>query len=153
MGSSESPLPSPVSRPVARDLLSVLVTRLVHLSQRVAAAATSSTFPGDHYSSLCSHPVLHLLPAVIKTVFLPQCPHRPWPDRQWGLCIFDDVIEHCSPSSFKYAEYFLRPMLQYVCDSSPEVRQAAAYGLGVMAQYGGESYRPFCTGTIERQTD
>ena len=38
-------------------------------------------------------------------------------------------------------------MLQYVCDSSPEVRQAAAYGLGVMAQYGGDSYRPFCTGT------
>lgn len=38
-------------------------------------------------------------------------------------------------------------MLQYVCDNSPEVRQAAAYGLGVMAQYGGDNYRPFCTGT------
>lgn len=37
-----------------------------------------------------------------------------------------------------------RPMLQYVCDNSPEVRQAAAYGLGVMAQYGGDN-RPFCT--------
>uniref|UniRef100_A0A8C4VTI8 Importin-5 n=1 Tax=Gopherus evgoodei TaxID=1825980 RepID=A0A8C4VTI8_9SAUR len=74
-----------------------------------------------------------------------QCPHRPWPDRQWGLCIFDDIVEHCSPSSFKYAEYFLRPMLQSICDNSPEVRQAAAYGVGVMAQFGGESYRPFCT--------
>ncbi|KAG9329037.1 hypothetical protein JZ751_008339 [Albula glossodonta] len=73
------------------------------------------------------------------------CPHRPWADRQWGLCIFDDVVEHCSPSSFKYAEYFLRPMLQSLCDSSPEVRQAAAYGVGVMAQFGGENYRPFCT--------
>lgn len=38
-------------------------------------------------------------------------------------------------------------MLQYVCDNSPEVRQAAAYGLGVMAQFGGDNYRPFCTGT------
>uniref|UniRef100_W5M780 Karyopherin (importin) beta 3 n=1 Tax=Lepisosteus oculatus TaxID=7918 RepID=W5M780_LEPOC len=76
------------------------------------------------------------------------CPHRPWPDRQWGLCIFDDVIEHCSPSSFKYAEYFLRPMLQSLCDGSPEVRQAAAYGVGVMAQCGGENYRPFCTEAI-----
>uniref|UniRef100_A0A8C2NTC1 Importin N-terminal domain-containing protein n=1 Tax=Capra hircus TaxID=9925 RepID=A0A8C2NTC1_CAPHI len=82
-----------------------------------------------------------LLPLIVNLI----CPHRPWPDRQWGLCIFDDVIEHCSPASFKYAEYFLRPMLQYVCDSSPEVRQAAAYGLGVMAQYGGDNYRPFCT--------
>ncbi|XP_041502184.1 importin-5-like [Microtus oregoni] len=82
-----------------------------------------------------------LLPFIVNLI----CPHRPWPDRQWGLCIFDDVIEHCSPASFKYAEYFLRPMLQYVCDNSPEVRQAAAYGLGVMAQYGGDNYRPFCT--------
>lgn len=37
-------------------------------------------------------------------------------------------------------------MLQSLCDTSPEVRQAAAYGIGVMAQFGGESYRPFCTG-------
>uniref|UniRef100_A0A8D0GFV0 Importin 5 n=1 Tax=Sphenodon punctatus TaxID=8508 RepID=A0A8D0GFV0_SPHPU len=82
-----------------------------------------------------------LLPLIVNLI----CPHRPWPDRQWGLCIFDDVVEHCSPSSFKYAEYFLRPMLQSICDNSAEVRQAAAYGVGVMAQFGGDSYRPFCT--------
>ncbi|XP_051983041.1 importin-5 [Xyrauchen texanus] len=69
-------------------------------------------------------------------------PLRPWADRQWGLCIFDDIVEHCSPSSFKYAECFLRPMMQFLCDTSPEVRQASAYGVGVMAQFGGENYRP-----------
>lgn len=56
-------------------------------------------------------------------------------------------MEHCSPSSFKYAEYFVQRMLQSLGDPSPEVRQAAAYGVGVMAQYGGENYRSFCTGT------
>ncbi|KAK9980562.1 hypothetical protein ABG768_000160 [Culter alburnus] len=76
------------------------------------------------------------------------CPHRPWADRQWGLCIFDDIVEHCSPSSFKYAEYFLRPMMQSLCDTSPEVRQAAAYGVGVMAQFGGENYRPAFTEAV-----
>ncbi|XP_034029930.1 importin-5 [Thalassophryne amazonica] len=85
-----------------------------------------------------------LLQLIVQLI----CPSRPWADRQWGLCIFDDIVEHCSPSSFKYAEYFLRPMLQSLCDSSPEVRQAAAYGIGVMAQYGGENYRPFCTEAI-----
>ncbi|KAG7467002.1 hypothetical protein MATL_G00148650 [Megalops atlanticus] len=85
-----------------------------------------------------------LLPLIVNLI----CPQRPWADRQWGLCIFDDMVEHCSPSSFKYAEYFLRPMLQSVCDSSPEVRQAAAYGVGVMAQCGGENYRPFCAEAI-----
>ncbi|XP_053561454.1 importin-5 [Bombina bombina] len=82
-----------------------------------------------------------LLPLIVNLI----CPHRPWPDRQWGLCIFDDVVEHCSPSSFKYVEYFLRPLLQSICDNSPEVRQAAAYGIGVMSQFGGENYRSFCT--------
>uniref|UniRef100_A0A4W5L6I0 Karyopherin (importin) beta 3 n=1 Tax=Hucho hucho TaxID=62062 RepID=A0A4W5L6I0_9TELE len=82
-----------------------------------------------------------LLQLIVQLV----CPSRPWADRQWGLCIFDDVVEHCSPSSFKYAELFLRAMALSLCDTSPEVRQAAAYGVGVMAQYGGENYRPFCT--------
>ncbi|CAK6979970.1 importin-5 [Scomber scombrus] len=85
-----------------------------------------------------------LLQLIVQLI----CPNRPWADRQWGLCIFDDVVEYCSPSSFKYAEYFLGPMLQSLCDTSPEVRQAASYGVSVMAQYGGESYRPFCTEAI-----
>ncbi|KAJ7415325.1 hypothetical protein WISP_78814 [Willisornis vidua] len=87
--------------------------------------------------------VSDILQAIFSS-YKEKCPHRPWPDRQWGLCIFDDIVEHCSPASFKYAEYFLRPMLESVCDSRPEVRQAAAYGVGVMAQFGGDSYRPFC---------
>lgn len=48
--------------------------------------------------------VIHALFATSKTNFLPHfnkvAPHfiklldpsRPWADRQWGLCIFDDVI-------------------------------------------------------------
>ena len=37
-------------------------------------------------------------------------------------------------------------MLQSLTDSVPEVRQAAAYGVGVMAQFGGANYCKFCTG-------
>ncbi|KAK7893322.1 hypothetical protein WMY93_022474 [Mugilogobius chulae] len=87
-----------------------------------------------------------LLPLIIELLR----PERPWADRQWGLCIFDDVIEHCSPSSFKYADYFLGSMLQSLTDPVPEVRQAAAYGVGVMAQYGGANYCKFCKEAIPR---
>ena len=31
-------------------------------------------------------------------------------------------------------------MIQYVCDEQSEVRQAAAYGIGVIAQFGGPGY-------------
>lgn len=69
---------------------------------------------------------------------------RPAPDKQWGLCIWDDVLEHCGPHSVKYQEYFLKSMLGYVCDTQPEIRQAAAYGVGVMAQFGTELYAATC---------
>lgn len=77
-----------------------------------------------------------LLPHFVKLI----SPERPWPDRQWGLCIFDDVLEHAGPSSIKYEEFFLETLLQSVCDKQPEVRQAALFGVGVMAMYGGEAY-------------
>ncbi|KAM9820263.1 importin-5 [Neosynchiropus ocellatus] len=85
-----------------------------------------------------------LLQLIVQLIL----PERPWADRQWGLCIFDDVVEHCSPSSFKYAGCFLQSMLQSLTDVKPEVRQAAAYGVGVMAQFGGESYRTACMDAV-----
>jgi len=65
---------------------------------------------------------------------------RIWSDRQWGICIFDDLIEFGGPTSIKYHEHFLLPLINGIIDKSPEVRQAASYGIGVMAQNGGESY-------------
>lgn len=73
---------------------------------------------------------------------------HPWTDHQWGLCIFDDVIEFCGPSSVKYQEHFVQAMLHYVTDSQAEVRQAAAYGCGIMAQYGGAAYAPYCPSAL-----
>jgi len=49
-------------------------------------------------------------------------------------------------SSLKYQQYFLQPMIQYICDKQGEVRQAAAYGIGVMAQFGGQGYLQAYTG-------
>lgn len=41
-----------------------------------------------------------------------------------------------------------RPLLEYVTDKSPEVRQAAAYGVGLMAQFAGEAYADAIKGII-----
>lgn len=67
-------------------------------------------------------------------------PQRAWADHQWGICIFDDVIEFTGPACAKYQHFFLQPFAVYVKDKSPEVRQAAAYGWGVLAQFGGEQF-------------
>ena len=49
-----------------------------------------------------------------------------------------------SQSAIQYQEWFLAPMLQYITDRSPEVRQAAAYGCGVMGKFGGPQFAQAC---------
>jgi len=65
-------------------------------------------------------------------------PNRPWSDLQWGLCIFDDLIEYTGPTCQKYEGIFLSRLLSCVSSPQPEVRQAAAYGCGVLGQCGGQ---------------
>jgi HEAT repeat protein len=80
------------------------------------------------FDQICSH-FVNLL-----------APNRAWADRQWGICVFDDVIEFTGLASAKYQGFFLQPLALYVKDKSHEVRQAAAYGWGVLAQFGGEQF-------------
>ncbi|KAM7221543.1 Armadillo-type fold [Rhypophila decipiens] len=69
--------------------------------------------------------------------------------RQWGLCIMDDVLEYCGPQSIAYANYISQPLLQGCRDQSAAIRQAAAYGIGVAAHKGGAAWAPFLGGAIE----
>lgn len=71
-------------------------------------------------------------------------------DHQWALCVFDDVIEFGGPESIRYQQFFLEPMLRYLLDPNCEVRQAAAYGVGVMALYGEDKYHQVCVSAIPR---
>lgn len=68
--------------------------------------------------------------------------------RQWGLCIMDDVLEYCGPESIHYANYIMTPLLDGCRDVSPAIRQAAAYGIGVAAQKGGQAWAQFLGGSV-----
>ncbi|KAK8076185.1 armadillo-type protein [Apiospora phragmitis] len=68
--------------------------------------------------------------------------------RQWGLCIMDDVIEYCGPQSINYANYIQKPLIDGCKDASAAIRQAAAYGIGVAAHRGGTAWAPFLGGSI-----
>lgn len=104
--------------------------------------------------------IVHALFMTYKTNFLPYfdqiVPHfvklldpiRSCPDKQWGLCIFDDLIEFSGPLCAQYQQAFISSMLQFVTDKSPEVRQAASYGCGVLGQFGGEQFAVTCAQAI-----
>lgn len=67
-------------------------------------------------------------------------PNKAWADHQWGICVFDDLVEFTGPASAKYQGLFITAFHMYVKDKSSEVRQAAAYGWGVLAQMGPDEY-------------
>ncbi|KAI0005217.1 importin beta-3 subunit [Xylariaceae sp. FL0662B] len=46
--------------------------------------------------------------------------------RQWGLCIMDDVLEYCGPESVRYAQVISNALLEGCKDPSAAIRQAAA---------------------------
>ncbi|KAG4219373.1 hypothetical protein PC116_g32147, partial [Phytophthora cactorum] len=46
--------------------------------------------------------------------------------RQWGLCIMDDVLEYCGPESVRYAQAISTALLEGCKDPSAAIRQAAA---------------------------
>ncbi|XP_030375758.1 importin-5 [Scaptodrosophila lebanonensis] len=104
--------------------------------------------------------IIHALFLTNKEQFLPAFdqvaplfiklldPNRPFADRQWGVCVFDDLIEFCGPACAPYQHVFAPALLQYVTDKSPDVRQAAAYGCGVLGQFAGEHFAVTCAQII-----
>lgn len=106
--------------------------------------------------------ILHALFLTHKDSFFPffdqicghfvklLAPERSWSDHQWALCVFADVIEHGGPACIKYQEFFLRPMIQYITDKSPEVRQVSAYACGVLGQFGGDGFAQACAEAVPR---
>lgn len=53
-------------------------------------------------------------------------------------------LEFCGPACAPYQQIFTPALLQYVVDRSPDVRQAAAYGCGVLGQFGGDQFAHTC---------
>lgn len=63
--------------------------------------------------------------------------------RQWALCIMDDVLEFCGEQSWQYQQSIRQPMIEGMRDPNSANRQAACYGVGIAAQKGGPPWGPF----------
>lgn len=68
--------------------------------------------------------------------------------RQWAICIMDDVLEYCGEQSFRFSDHIIQPLVNGCRDSNAANRQAAAYGIGVAAQKGGLAWSDFVAASI-----
>ncbi|KAD4384200.1 hypothetical protein E3N88_24368 [Mikania micrantha] len=71
-------------------------------------------------------------------------------ERRTAICIFDDLAEQCREAAVKYYDTYLPFLLEACNDESPDVRQAAVYGLGVCAEYGGSAIKPLVGEALSR---
>jgi importin-5 len=69
--------------------------------------------------------------------------------RQWATCIFDDVLEFCGPQSWNYSSHIIQPLISGMQDSNAANRQAAAYGVGIAAQKGGDQWAEFVAASVD----
>ncbi|KAJ5818676.1 hypothetical protein N7474_004267 [Penicillium riverlandense] len=68
--------------------------------------------------------------------------------RQWALCIMDDVLEFCCEESWNFKDHIMQPLAAGLQDENAANRQAAAYGVGVAAQKGGAPWSEFVAASI-----
>ncbi|KAI4189513.1 MAG: hypothetical protein L6R41_001421 [Letrouitia leprolyta] len=68
--------------------------------------------------------------------------------RQWALCIMDDVLEFCGDQSWSYQNHIQKPLIDGVRDVVPANRQAACYGVGIAAQKGGAAWSTFVSESL-----
>ncbi|TKR81969.1 hypothetical protein L596_015758 [Steinernema carpocapsae] len=74
-------------------------------------------------------------------VFSPLLSSRQYGERQWGLYMFNDLIEFGgAPKTLQHSNVFLLAMVNALSDEYPEVRKAAAYGFGILAIKGGPDF-------------
>ncbi|KAK6772665.1 hypothetical protein RDI58_027903 [Solanum bulbocastanum] len=71
-------------------------------------------------------------------------------ERRIAICIFDDVAEQCREAALKYYDTYLPFLLEACNDESPDVRQAAVYGLGVCAEHGGSAFKSLLGEALSR---
>ncbi|KAL7168809.1 hypothetical protein ACSBR2_033944 [Camellia fascicularis] len=71
-------------------------------------------------------------------------------ERRIAICIFDDVAEQCREAALKYYDTYLPFLLEACNDENPDVRQAAVYGIGVCAEFGGSMFRPLVGEALSR---
>lgn len=68
--------------------------------------------------------------------------------RQWAICIMDDVLEFCGEDSWRFKDHIQQPLAVGLQDPQAPNRQAACYGVGIAAKEGGAAWSEYVAAAI-----
>lgn len=66
-----------------------------------------------------------------------------------GLSIVCEAVEYCGPAFAPYRDIFTPAITESLLSPLAELRQAAAYFVGVAALHGGDEYQNFCVSSLQ----
>ncbi|KAJ3075622.1 hypothetical protein HDU98_007434 [Podochytrium sp. JEL0797] len=68
--------------------------------------------------------------------------------KHFGLCVFADLVEYCGPAAFPFAGLYFESFVHALSSKDVDVRQAAAYSVGICASKGGPDFAPGCIAAL-----
>jgi hypothetical protein len=74
-------------------------------------------------------------------------------ERHIALCIVDDIVQYGGKEATAIVPQVMPFYLNYLKESDPAIRQAAAYGLGIFAQAGQEVFAPYVPDSLARLSE
>jgi len=87
--------------------------------------------------------VLPLLHEMILPFVFPLLSQPAFDLHSFALCVGIDAIEYCGEGAHGILPLLIPKMIEGVSDESRGMRHASIYGIGVLAQYGGEQFSPY----------
>jgi hypothetical protein len=91
-------------------------------------------------------PIFHEYTPLAQALLGPETREA---DKQLGLCMFDDIIEHGGQLSAQYVQPYLPVLIGFANNEHNGIRQASVYGLGVCAQHAVDTFKPFVKDAIQ----
>ncbi|KAK9271814.1 hypothetical protein L1049_002179 [Liquidambar formosana] len=140
---------SPVKK-LSAEIIPALVDALrkeaeTEICARILDSLNECIQVGDCLSTLIKTykaPLLPFFDKLLSCMALMWGNNKTVKERRIAFRIFYDVSKECREEAFRYYEPSL-PILFKVCiDKNPEVRQIAACGIGVCAEFGGSVFKP-----------
>jgi len=91
------------------------------------------------HGSMVGEMIQHLQKKTLVDAFGSGIPKR----QKFGLFILDDIVEHLGPSYFSPEDFntIVKTVCSFVNNKTSSIRQAAAYGIGVIAQNSGAAFQ------------
>eukprot|EP01105_Mastigella_eilhardi_P007924 TRINITY_DN1963_c0_g1_i1.p1 TRINITY_DN1963_c0_g1~~TRINITY_DN1963_c0_g1_i1.p1 ORF type:complete len:1016 (+),score=218.80 TRINITY_DN1963_c0_g1_i1:14-3061(+) len=89
-------------------------------------------------------------PILLQPEALKMIASRDTTTRQQGVILLDDYVEALRQRAGAELPELMRQFLAAVSDDVPNVRQAAAYGIGITAQFLGDAFAPYVKESVTK---